>query len=100
MTIADGRNRAVARNAFADLLPPEVLHRRSKGTFMSYSGAVYQRNKVQLREFLLSGALQQHQLLDVAALQQFFKADLPPRDNSFMRVLELSMIENWVRHQV
>ncbi|HWG87269.1 MAG TPA: asparagine synthase-related protein [Candidatus Acidoferrales bacterium] len=100
MTIADGRNRAVARNAFADLLPPEVLHRRSKGTFMSYSGAVYQRNKVQLREFLLSGALQQHRLLDVAALQQFFKTDLPPRDDSFMRVFELSMIENWVRHQV
>jgi len=100
MAIADGRNRAVARSAFADLLPQEVLHRRSKGTFMNYSGAVYQRNKMQLREFLLSGALQQHQLLDVAALQQFFKTDLPPRNRSFMRVFELSMIENWVRHQV
>lgn len=99
MAIADGRNRAIARNAFADSLPPDVLHRRSKGTFMSYSGAVYQRNKLQLREFLLSGVLQQHQLLDIAALQQFFKADLPPRDHSFLRVFELSMIENWVRHQ-
>lgn len=66
---------------------------------MSYSGAVYRRNKTQLREFLLSGALQQHQLLDVAALQQFFKTDPPPRDDSFMRVFELAMIENWVRHQ-
>ena len=100
MAIADGRNRAVARTAFADLLPTEVVHRRSKGTFMSYSGAVYRRNKTQLREFLLSGALQQHQLLDVAALQQFFKTDAPPRDDSFLRVFELSMIENWVRHQV
>lgn len=100
MAIADGRNRAVARAAFADVLPQEILHRRSKGTFMSYSGAVYQRNKMQLREFLLSGALQQQQLLDVAALQQYFKTDLPPRDHSFMRVFELAMIENWVRHQV
>jgi asparagine synthase (glutamine-hydrolysing) len=100
MAIAEGRNRAVARTAFADLLPAEVLNRRSKGTFMSYSGAVYRRNRMQLREFLLSGALQQHQLLDVAALRQFFETDPPPRDDSFLRVFELSMIENWVRHQV
>lgn len=99
MTIAGGRNRAVARSAFADLLPPEVLHRRSKGTFMNYSGAVYQRNKVRLREFLLSGTLHQHQLLDAGALQRFFNTELPPRDPSFMRVFELSMIENWLRHQ-
>lgn len=99
MAIADGRNRAVARYAFASLLPQEILLRRSKGTFMSYSGAVYQRNKAQLRDFLLSGALQQHRLLDGAALQQFFKTDLPARDHSFMRVFELSMIENWIRRQ-
>lgn len=99
MTIAGGRNRAVARSAFADLLPPEILHRRSKGTFMNYSGAVYQRNKAQLREFLLSGTLRQHQLLDTAALEQFFKMELLPRDQSFMRMFELSMIENWLRHQ-
>jgi asparagine synthase (glutamine-hydrolysing) len=99
MAIADGKNRAIARAAFADFLPPEVLHRRSKGTFMPYSGAVYQRNKMQLREFLFSGVLQQHQLLDVAVLQQFFKTELPPRDRSFLRVFELAMVENWVRHQ-
>jgi asparagine synthase (glutamine-hydrolysing) len=99
MAIADGRNRAIARNAFADLLPPEILHRRSKGTFTNYYGALYRRNKTQLGEFLLSGVLQQHQLLDIAALQQLFKKDPSPRDHSFLRVFELCMIENWVRHQ-
>ncbi|MHB1273965.1 MAG: asparagine synthase-related protein [Rhodanobacter sp.] len=99
MTIAGGKNRAVARFAFADLLPPEVLNRRSKGTFVNYSGAAYQRSKTELRQFLLSGMLRERQLVDAGALERFFDQELPPRDTSFMRLFELSMIENWLRHQ-
>lgn len=99
MAIAGGRNRAVARAAFADLLPPEVLNRRSKGTFVNYSGAAYQRSKADLRHFLLSGVLRERHLVDAGALERFFDRELPPRDTSFMRLFELSMIENWLRHQ-
>lgn len=99
MWVAGGRNRAVARAAFADILPSTVLNRRSKGTFMSYSGAFYQRNKYAMREFLLSGRLRQHGILDVGALDRLVDSDLPPRDRSFMRVLELCTTENWLRQQ-
>lgn len=99
MAIAGGRNRAVARAAFAHLLPPEILNRRSKGTFVNYSGAAYQRNKADLRHFLLSGLLRERDLLDAGAMERFFDRELPPRDTSFMRLFELSMIENWLRHQ-
>lgn len=100
MWVAGGVNRAVARAAFADVLPPEVLNRRSKGTFMSYSGAFYRRNKRRMRDFLLSGHLRQRQIIDADALDRFIERDLPPRDRSFMRVLELCSAENWLRHQV
>lgn len=99
MWIADGRNRAVARQAFADCLPRDVLERRSKGTFMSYFGAVYERRKQAIRDQLLGGHLQARGLLDGEALEAFLASTRPPRDTSFMRVFDLCMIENWLRHQ-
>ena len=99
MWIAGGENRALARAAFADLLPREVLERRSKGTFMNYFGAIHQRNARQMREYLLAGQLQAHGLLDADAVNRFFDTPLPPRDTSFMRVFDLCMVENWLRHQ-
>jgi len=99
MWIAEGRNRAVARDAFADVLPPEILHRRSKGTFMNYSGAVYRQNKSRLREYLLAGQLEGQNLLDTDSLRQFFDRDLAIRDDRFMRIFDLCAVENWIRRQ-
>ncbi|MCD9007025.1 asparagine synthase [Luteimonas sp. XNQY3] len=99
MWISGGRNRSVARSAFADLLPPEILNRRSKGTYVNYSGAVFRRNKEAIRDFLLTGELHARGLLDTAALQRLFQNPLPVQEASFMRMYELCMAENWVRHQ-
>lgn len=99
MWTSGGRNRAVARAAFADLLPPDILNRRSKGTFMSYLGAVYRRNKDQMRDYLLHGQLQERGLLDTDALRDFLQHDLPQRGRSFTRIFDICMVENWVRHQ-
>lgn len=100
MWIAGGQNRAVARTAFADMLPAEILNRRSKGNFVSYLGGFYSRNKEQIRDFLLSGSLNERRLLNVSALSHFLnQADLPTRDHLFLEVFDLCMVENWTRHQ-
>ncbi|PBJ83977.1 asparagine synthase [Lysobacteraceae bacterium NML93-0399] len=99
MWIEGGRNRSVARSAFVDDLPAKILHRRSKGTFMNYSGAVYRRNKHLLRDYLLRGSLEGHGLLDAPALQRFFDRRHDDLDDGFMRIFDLCSIENWVRHQ-
>lgn len=99
MAIAGGRNRSVARAAFAHLLPAEIVARRSKATFLNYLGAFYQRNRWKMRDFLLSGELRHQNLLDTAALDCFLASDLPLHDHSFVRISELCTIENWVRHQ-
>lgn len=99
MWISGGRNRAIARLAFSDQLPSLILNRRSKGTFISYSGAVYRKTKDQMREFLLNDRLQARGLLNADALRSYLDSTLPARDTSFTRVFDLCMIENWVRHQ-
>ena len=99
MWISEGQNRAVARAAFADRLPAAIVSRRSKGTFMSYLGEVYQHNKGQMLDFLLSGNLRSHGILDPGALERFIGASLPPRDRSFTRILDLCRVENWSRQQ-
>lgn len=98
MWIAGGRNRAVARSAFAARLPQDVLERRSKGTFMNYNSGIYSRNKETLRQFLLEGHLQSHGLLDSHKLNLFLDNQLPARGHSFMRIFSLCMIENWIRN--
>lgn len=99
MWMDGGRNRAVARLAFSDLLPSIVLHRRSKGNFSQYNGAVYRRNKQAMQAFLMDGELRSMNLLDTDALQSFFGRPLGPRDQSYMRIVDLCRAENWIRHQ-
>lgn len=96
--IADGKNRAVARAAFAGQLPQDVLDRRSKGTFMNYNSAMYRKNKEVIRRFLLDGLLLSHGLLDPHKLDAFLDSQRPARDRSFMRLFTLCMVENWVRN--
>lgn len=99
MSILGGRNRSVARTAFAGMLPADLVNRRSKGLFTAYYGAIYQRNKRHIRDFLQQGRLMEQELLDPAALRDFFESSAPPRDTSFMRAFDLCMVENWVRNQ-
>lgn len=99
MWIADGRNRAVARQAFADYLPHDILYRRSKGSYTGYMAAVYTRNKLKMRGFLEEGQLCTHDLLDRSALTNFFAREFAPRDLSFLRIFDLCAAENWARQQ-
>lgn len=99
MWVAGGQNRALARTTFTRMLPPEVTNRRSKGTFMGFLGSTYQRNRMQMREFLLDGQLQAKGLLNTDALTKFLDDPLPARDQTFTRIFDLCMVENWVRGQ-
>ena len=99
MWFSGGQNRAIARHAFSDVLPPKTLARKSKGTFTAYLGALYRRNAKKMLDFLLDGELQSHDLLDADALRQFAEGELPRHRNSFMRIFQLCTLENWIRRQ-
>ena len=99
MWFSDGQNRAIARLAFSDVLPPKILARKSKGTFTAYLGALYRRKMDKMLDLLLDGELQSHNLLDADALRQFAEGELPRGGNSFTRVFQLCTLENWIRRQ-
>lgn len=99
MWIAGGVDRAVARAAFASRLPPDILHRRSKGSYLNYAGALYAARKAAILEFLSTGILSARGILDVDSIAQFVRSDQSHQNLSFMRLFDLCMVENWVRNQ-
>lgn len=99
MWFSGGQNRAVARLAFADALPPNILNRKSKGTFTAYLGALYRRKSGQMLDFLLDGELQAHNLLDTGELRRITQGEPTYARDSIIRVFQLCTLENWVRQQ-
>jgi asparagine synthase (glutamine-hydrolysing) len=100
MWIWKGQNRFAARAAFADLLPERILNRQDKGAYGNHIAAIYRKNKLQMRDFLLTGHLHAQKFLDGDALAQTFEKDRPSDDRaSFARIFDFCMIENWLRQQ-
>ncbi len=66
--IVGGRDRAIARRAFADVLPRQVVRRTSKGLIDRYNRIMLDRNAGFLREMLLDGELVKAGLLDRSRL--------------------------------
>ncbi len=94
---AGGRDRAIARAAFASRLPAEVVWRRGKGRLESMCAAAYLRQRPLLRDLLLGGRLAEHRLLDRSAIESYLARDLAEGDFDYFRLIEIGDIERWVR---
>lgn len=95
--IADGRDRAVARQAFRGALPAKVLDRRSKGGMDAYCIRNFEANRARLEPFLLEGYLARAGLLDRTVVASFLRRRVGPRDQRFYRLLPVIDAEAWVR---
>ncbi|WP_426264581.1 asparagine synthase-related protein [Sphingomonas sp. PWP1-2] len=93
--IEAGRNRAVARNAFADILPPSVIARRSKGGFDGFGAALIDSNRALLREMLLDGELARHKLIDTTAVQRTLERPIA-NGEVIVELLALVDLEAWI----
>ncbi len=94
---AEGRNRAVAREAFAMHLPRRIIERRSKGSPDSFIIELYDANRPLIRAMLLGGMLAGRGLLDTAALAQAIDAPGPVTGHDFFRIMRLVDVEAWAR---
>jgi asparagine synthase (glutamine-hydrolysing) len=92
-----GRNRAVARAAFADLLPEEIILRRTKGRLESMCARAYETNRERLAGLLLDGELAKRGLLDLSRLESYLRVASPPRDVDYFRIFDLASLELWLR---
>ncbi len=95
--VSGGRNRAVAREAFADVLPKSVIRRRSKGTYERFAAQLFERNRSALRDHLLGGVLRDLRIVNASSLDAWFAGQQPLRSN---RMLALVEAESWCRHWV
>jgi asparagine synthase (glutamine-hydrolysing) len=94
--IDGGRDRALARRAFAGTLPPEVVGRRTKGSADPHMRRLLRSNIEFVRETLLEGTLVQRRILSrpklEASLQDFSLET--PACNEIMQ--ECLSVEAWV----
>jgi asparagine synthase (glutamine-hydrolysing) len=93
----EGRNRAIAREAFAADLPDAVVWRRSKGSPGSFMAEIYEANRQAFRTLLLDGALAAHGLLDHAALARELDDPRPVGGTLYVRIMQLADAETWAR---
>lgn len=90
-------NRAAARAAFADMLPPAITHRASKGSPDGFIADLYERNRLQIRSLLIGGELARHGLVDEPAILAMLDDPRPVVGHAHLRILQLVDVEAWAR---
>ena len=98
--IRGGHSRALARRAFRDDLPREIIRRYGKGRADQYVRNILDANLPFLREFLLDGLLVKRGLLDRANLELYL-SEHSPADAQYSEILQEHLCtEAWLRKWV
>lgn len=95
--VRGGRDRAIAREAYAGRLPDAVLRRRTKGRVDSLVVGAFERRRGALRSLLLEGVLADAGLLDRPAIEHALSAPSSDRVPIHDRLMQLADAELWVR---
>ena len=93
--IEGGRNRAIARRAYADLLPPLIRDRRRKGSPSSFAVDLVNQRLDEIRERLMDGELARHRLISRSALDEVLVRG-PAIDRHYVRLMALLDMEAWI----
>lgn len=96
--VSGGMNRAVARHAYRDALPVDILKRTVKGGPDPFCIELLEENRNFVRERLLDGLLAGNGVIDRGAVESYLAHAGPPRDDNYLRILALVDAEAWVRH--
>jgi asparagine synthase (glutamine-hydrolysing) len=98
-TVHGGRDRAVARAAFAQDLTQEILDRGTgKGTTSIWLRDLVERNKPLMRELLLDGVLVRERILDRKQVEEVLTGEVNKSMNHVADTIEQLYIEAWVRN--
>jgi asparagine synthase (glutamine-hydrolysing) len=93
----DRRDRALARIAFADALPREILERRSKGGAEKLARRILTRNAPFVRECLLDGQLVQQGIVDRRRLEAALGQGPSPEGVGTVPLFDLLGTELWLQ---
>lgn len=93
-----GYDRAVARRAFADLLPKPIIERRAKGSPQGFAFEIFHRFKREIRERLLDGYLLHEGILGRSGIEHLLRPDANPSAEQVLRLLSIVDAEAWARN--
>jgi asparagine synthase (glutamine-hydrolysing) len=93
-----GRDRGLARAAFAERLPASVRERRSKGELGAYYGQIAAASLPLLRTYLLDGELVRRGLLDRTRLEPWLTREHLIWRGDYPALMSFAVVEAWARH--
>jgi asparagine synthase (glutamine-hydrolysing) len=97
LLVQGGRDRALARRAFADDLPKQIAERRSKGELGAYYSLAFSAALPAIREYLLDGRLVQHDLLLRRPLESALESSALAEHGGHLMLARAVAIEAWTR---
>lgn len=92
-----GRDRGLARDAFAERLPASVRERRAKGELTAYYGRMVAASLAFLRPYLLDGRLAGEGLLDRERFEIMLTREQLIWRGDYVAIITAATIEAWVR---
>ncbi len=97
LLVKGGRHRALARAAFQDIVPQEILRREGKGSSRSWINAIIAENRRTIREVLLEGYLAQKGVLNCPQLDRVLGTPRPLTAMQVFPLLACFTAELWIR---
>jgi asparagine synthase (glutamine-hydrolysing) len=92
-----GRERGLAREAFADRVPAQILRRRDKGSIVSHATEMLRQSEPFVRELLLDGALAGAGVIVRKELEPYIVHGQPFREEHLMPLVACIAAEVWAR---
>jgi asparagine synthase (glutamine-hydrolysing) len=97
LLLRGGRERALARQAFADRVPAQILRRRDKGSIVSHATEMLRQSETFVRELLLDGALAGAGVIVRKELEPYIVQGQPFREEHLLPLLACIAAEVWAR---
>jgi asparagine synthase (glutamine-hydrolysing) len=91
------RDRGLARIAFQEDVPLQILKRRDKGAISDYAKAIWASNMGFVRSILLDGALVTERLLDRTKVEKTLAGDFSRNLGSAALLINCTGVEAWLR---
>ena len=97
LLIQGGWDRAIARRAFAQELPPEIAWRRTKGGMEEHARALLLLNLPLIRDVLLGGQLVARRLVDSKKLEEFLSFGPSQVAGNMPEIFSYLSLEAWLQ---
>lgn len=96
LLVKGGRDRALARDAFRDIIPHEIYQRRDKGSTGQHAIELMRRSGKFLNEMLLDGVLVREGIVDRRSVESFSTNSTPIRPEHYFPLIACIACEVWL----